>query len=79
MDGRFDFKVVNCKENPDGSASFEFEYSNEFAKFYKETTGEEVDEEGFQEFMTKALEQLQKGKSNIIPMKKVFDPPESKS
>jgi hypothetical protein len=74
-DNQFDFKIVNVVPNPDGSASYEFEYSDEFAVFFKETTGTEINEENFQDFMTKAIEEKfkEKGASNIIPMTKVLD------
>ncbi|SVC08656.1 uncharacterized protein METZ01_LOCUS261510 [marine metagenome] len=75
VDSQFDFKVVNVVPNPDGSASYEFEYSDEFADFFKETTGKEITEESFQEFMTNAIKEnlKEKGASNVIPMSKVLD------
>jgi benzoyl-CoA reductase/2-hydroxyglutaryl-CoA dehydratase subunit BcrC/BadD/HgdB len=74
-DKRFDFKVVNVVPNPDGSASYEFEYSDEFADFFKETTGKEINEESFQKFMTKAIKESLKEKSdsNTIPLSKILD------
>tara|TARA_B100000809_G_scaffold208580_1_gene211287 strand:+ start:674 stop:910 length:237 start_codon:yes stop_codon:yes gene_type:complete len=74
-DNQFDFKVVNVVPNSDGSASYEFEYSDEFADFFKETTGTEINEESFQSFMTKAIKENLKEKdaSNIIPMSKILD------
>ena len=74
-DSQFDFKVINVVPNPDGSASYEFEYSDEFADFFKESTGKEITEESFQEFMTNAIKENLKEKdaSNVIPMTKLLD------
>lgn len=74
-DNQFDFKVVNVVPNNDGSASYEFEYSDGFADFFKESTGKEITEESFQEFMTNAIKENLKGKgaSNVIPMTKLLD------
>ena len=74
-DSQFDFKVINVVPNPDGSASYEFEYSDGFADFFKESTGKEITEESFQEFMTNAIKEnlKEKGASNVIPMTKLLD------
>ena len=52
-DANFDFKVVNAAQHPDGSVTYEFEYSDEFKEFYEKQTGKELDQAGFQEFVDK--------------------------
>ena len=54
-DAKFDFKVVNAAQHPDGSVTYEFEYSDEFKEFYEKQTGKELDQAGFQEFVDKVI------------------------
>ena len=54
-DANFDFKVVNASQHPDGSVTYEFEYSDEFKEFYEKQTGKELDQAGFQEFVDKVI------------------------
>ena len=70
----FDFKIVNVVPNPDGSANYEFEYSDEFADFFEETTGKKITEESFQQFMTDAIkENLKEKDASLIDASKVLD------
>tara|TARA_B100000287_G_scaffold433680_1_gene495994 strand:- start:1576 stop:1812 length:237 start_codon:yes stop_codon:yes gene_type:complete len=68
----FDFKVCNAIQNPDGSVSYEFEYSDEFKDFYEEKTGKELTEEGFQEFVDEVISKNLEGEE-----KKSIDSSES--
>ena len=54
-DANFDFKVVNAAQHPDGSVTYEFEYSDEFKEFYEKQTGKELDQAGFQQFVDKVI------------------------
>ena len=54
-DANFDFKVTNAAQHPDGSVTYEFEYSDEFKDFYEKQTGKGLDQAGFQEFVDKVI------------------------
>jgi hypothetical protein len=65
------FKIANVIERDDGSISYEFEYDEDFALYYKLETGKKrITKKGISKFILKILEERKKGTGKGYTIKK---------